>query len=202
MSDLFELASDVESAADKRYEETIEINDTAYDLVFRQATNEETSAFIGEVGKDTFDEWRSAFKGQEEPDEEKLKRYQKLAQKSQNGRLSDEEQAEMDTLEDETEGAQDVMFMVSSDPDGVRALGNIAKRVVEPDDDDIQHVLSMTPDEQQSKFGDYATDEDGAYELANDRLATLVNKSSDWESVMLGLRGLFIGNTGKNDPNQ
>lgn len=201
MSDILQLASDVENAADKRYDETIDINNESYDIVFRQTTNEEMSAFIGEVGRETFNEWRDAFSTDDDVDEAKLKRYQKLAQKKQNGRLSDDEQDEMATLEDETEDAQNVMFMVAADPNGVHALGNVASCVVEPDADDINSILEMTPDKQRAQFGEYATDEDGAYDIAKQRVETLVAKSGDWESIKLGLKGLFIGNTGGNDPN-
>lgn len=199
MSDLLQLHADVQDAADKRYQEEIEVGDESYEITYRQARDPETSAFVAEVGQDKFDEWQAAFSDTQDTDEESLRRLQKLSQKAQNGRLSDDEQDEFERLQEETDDVQDIIYMIAMDPDGVSALQSMACNVVEPDDEDVQEILGMTPDRQNAQFGDYATDEQAAYEMANGLVEEIVTKSTDFSSVMLGLKGLFISQSGGND---
>lgn len=204
MSDLFELHRDTVNAADERYEETVTVEDTEYDIVFRQARDEETSEFHSVVGKDEREKWKEAYENtdDEEMDEESLRRLKKLQLKKQNGRLNANEEEELDELNENTEGMQELMRLITSNKETVSALKSIAKKVVVPDDEDINRVLDMTPTEQQEKFGEYATDEEGAKRIANNAIEELVEKSTNYSSIGLGMQGLFIGQSAGHDPNE
>lgn len=199
MSDLLKLHADVQDAADKRYSDTITVGGEDYDIMYRQARDAETSEFIGSVGKEKFDEWQEMFDGTQ-TDDETLQRLQKLSQKEQNGRLSDEEREEFNQLQEEID-EQDGLFTIAADQDAVTALQNIACRVVEPDEDDIQTILEMSPEKQNARFGEYATDDDAAYDMAKSMVEDIVVKSTDFSSVILGMKGLYIGQSGGNDQN-
>lgn len=204
MSDLFELHRDTVNAADERYEETVTVEDTEYDIVFRQARDEETSEFHSVVGKDEREKWKEAYENtdDEEMDEESLRRLKKLQLKKQNGRLNANEEEELDELNENTEGMQELMRLITSNKETVSALKSIAKKVVVPDDEDINRILDMTPTEQQEKFGEYATDKEGAKRIANNAIKELVEKSTNYSSIGLGMQGLFIGQSAGHDPNE
>lgn len=204
MSDLFELHDDTVNAADKRYPETIRIGEKEYEIVYRQARDGEDSAFHSVVDKEERKKWEQAYESVDEGDmdESDLKRLRKLQIKQKNGRLDEEQEQELEELSEGTQGIQEVMRLIVSNQEAVEALKEIAKTVVEPDDEDIQEILDMTPAEQDERFGDYATDEDGAYDLAKDVLEETVEKSTNYSSVALGLQGVFIGQSAGHDPNE
>lgn len=200
MSDLLELHADVQDAADRRYEDTVTVDGEEYDVLYRQSRDAETSAFISTIGKEKFDEWEEKLEVSE-ADEEEMKRMQKLSQKKQNGRLSDSEEDELDSLKEQYDGAQDGIYDLVTDPDAVAALQDVACKVVEPDEEDIQTILEMSPEKQKSRFGEYATDENAAYDMAKSLVEDIVVKSTNFSSVILGMKGLNIGQSGGNDQN-
>lgn len=204
MSDLFRLHDDVVNAADKLYPQTITVDENEYEIAFRQTRDGEDSPFHSVVDEEKRKEWKEAYESIDESDmdESDLKRLRKLQLKKKNGRLNDAEENELEKLSENTQGIQELMRLIVSDKEAVDALKEIAKTVVEPDDDDIQEILSMTPVEQDDRFDTYATDEEGAREIAQDMLEELVNKSTNYSAVALGLQGLFVGESAGHDPKE
>lgn len=204
MSDLLTLHEDTIAGDSKRYTKEISIGDAAYEVTYRQARDGEMTPFHSVVDEEEREKWEEVQSEVDTDDmaEEDLKRLQKLQTKQQNGRLSDDEQDELESLREETKGMQKLMQLIISNEETVAALKEVAKTVVVPDEDDIDDILGMTPDTQQERFGAYATDEESAKELYNDTiLPEIVERSTNYSSVALGLQGVFIGQSGDNDPN-
>lgn len=204
MSDLFELHDDTVNAAEKRYPETIRIGEKEYEIVFRQARDGEDSSFHAVIDEEERAKWKEAYGSvdESEMDESDLKRLRELQLKKKNGRLNAEQESELEELSEGTEGIQEVMRLIVSNQEAVEALKEIATTVVEPDEDDIQEILNMTPTEQEDRFGDYATNEDGAHRIAKQALEEIVEKSTNYSAVALGLQGVFIGQNAGHDPNE
>lgn len=204
MSDLLALHEDTIKGDEKRYTKEISVGDSTYEVTYRQARDGEMTPFHSVVDEEEREKWEAARNEADTDDmaEEDLKRLQKLQTKQQNGRLSDDEEAELETLREETKGMQKIMQLIVSNEETVNALQEVAQTVVVPDENDIQEILNMTPDVQQERFGGYATDEDSAKELYNEViLPDIVERSTNYSSVALGLQGVFIGQSGDNDPN-
>lgn len=204
MSDLLSLHEDTVEGDSQRYERSLSIGETEYQVTYRQARDGELSSFHAVVDEEERQKWKDAREETEtdDMDEADLKRLQKLQTKKQNGRLNDEEEAEFEQLQEETKGMQKIMRLIISNSEAVAALKDVAKTVVVPDDADIQEICSMTPDVQQDRFGGYATNEDEAKALYDEViLPDIVDRSTNYSSVALGLQGAFIGQSGDANPN-
>lgn len=188
MSDLFELRQKVEEGAQWRGSITVAMDGEQKELTARQLRDPEFWEVMSLVDTDEIEEL------QDQLPEEKMEELTNLRDKE--GELDEDEESRLEALQEEIEEEDVDLFGILSS-DTFQGIQQAAKYGVEPDQQDIQRVLTQHGGEIKEQYG--VADEDSARKWANQHvIEPMIDRSTGFTSFTIGIKVLTesIGETG------
>lgn len=177
MSDLFEVRKKVEEGASWRGDIQVSIDDDTQTLTVRQLRDTEFWDVMSDIDTDELEDLQGDL-----PDD-LMEEYNDLQNADS---LDEEEEERLEELQDKLE-TEDFDLFDSVSRDTYRGLKKAAKYGIEPDEQDVQHVLTTFTDELQSKYGE--TSRDAAVNYVNDHvIGPMIDESTDFVSFAIGIR--------------
>lgn len=178
MSDLFDVRQKVEEGADWRGSIQVSIEDESQELTVRQLRDTEFWDVMSDINTDELENLQGDLP--EDPMEE----YNELQQADD---LDEEEEARLEELQQEFEDDEAFNLFDTISKQTYNGLKKAAKYGIEPDEDDIQHVLTNRAGEIESKYG--KPNRDNARDYVNDHvIGPMIDKSTDFVSFAIGIR--------------
>lgn len=191
MSDLFELRQKVEEGAKWRGSINVVIDDDSYELNVRQLRDPEFWEVMSQVDEDEIEDLQN--KLSEELGEEKMEELQELRDKED---LTDDEEEKLQAMQTEMEN-QDINLFDTISLDTFNGLRQAAKYGVEPDQQDIQRILTQHGAEVDEMYG-RATEDEARRWYNENELPALIDRCTNFVSFTIGIQvlGEAIGDTG------
>lgn len=179
MSDLFELREKVEDGANWRGSINVEIDDTVKTLTVRQLRDPEFWEVMSKIDTDELEGLQDDI-----PDDvsEELRKLQ------ESDELDDAEEERLEELQERIE-ADGVNMFDKISRETFEGIKQCAKYGVEPDEEDVRHVLTTQPGDIEEQYGGTGNDE--ARQFVNDHvIEPMVEQSTDFTSFAVGIRVL------------
>lgn len=212
MSDLLEIDERCREGASWRGTETLSFGEDDLEYTYRNLPIEEFSEVLDTIGRERFEQFQEQLgaegaedadgssEGNEDEDTEseltkdEMLRYRKLQSKSDEGRLSSEEEDELEDLKAQMQDLGINPFDMLN-PEMARGMKLATKKGVEPDDEDVSDVMGLTAAEHRERFGEILKTGDEAREVLSDEkngLGASIAENSTFDDMAVFEIGLTV----------
>jgi uncharacterized protein YaaR (DUF327 family) len=179
MSDLFELREKVEDGAQWRGSINVEVDGEVQTLTVRQLRDPEFWEVMSKIDTDELEGLQDDI-----PDDVS----EELRELQEEDNLDAEQEERLEELQERIEDNGVNMFDKIS-RETFEGIKQCAKYGVEPDEDDVKHVLTTQAGDIQEQYGGTGNDE--ARQYVNDHvIEPMVEQSTDFTSFAIGIRVL------------
>lgn len=190
MSDLFEVRQKTEEGAEWRGDINVALDGEQKTLTVRQLRDPEFWEVMSKIDTDELEELQSNLP------EDKMEEFRELQNADD---LAEDEQERLEELQAEME-EQDINLFEELSYDTYQGIKTAAKYGVEPDESDIQRLLTEHTDEIAEKYG--GTSHDHAIDYANDHIIEpMIERSTNFTSFAIGIKALgeTLGDAGNSE---
>lgn len=183
MSDLFEAVEKTKQGANWRDTILLEHEGEELEFCIRQMKDPEFLRVMDQIDRNEIEDLQDELPG------DLMDEYDELQEKSKEER-SDSDSERLSELQEEIEAqSPDVLEHLSvSTFNGVREASKIA---VEPDEDDMQRALREHAHEIEEETGENVRKPEDTRDYLNDRIAFMIDESTDFLSFVLGMECLM-----------
>lgn len=179
MSDLFKARKKTEEGTDWRGTINVTMDDEQMELTVRQMNDTEYWDVMSLIDTDELRELQDSLP------EEKMEQFQELRDKDD---LDEDEEAKLETLQDELENSEVSMFDALS-KDTFLGIKQAAKYGWEPDENDCREALIEHGGEIEEQYGKATTDEARKY-LNKNVVHPTVENAQNFSSFAIGIKVL------------
>jgi MFS superfamily sulfate permease-like transporter len=178
MSDLFEIREKVEEGASWRGNIQVNIDGDSKDLTVRQLRDPEFWDVMSDIDTTELENM------QDDLPEDAIEEFNELQTADE---LTDEEEERLEELQEEIEDEESFNLFDTVSESTYEGIQKAAKYGVEPDEQDIQHVLTTKTEEIREKYG--GSSRDDARDYVNDHvIGPMIDRSTDFVSFAIGIR--------------
>lgn len=187
MSDLFEVRQKTEEGAEWRGNINISVDGEQRELTVRQLRDPEFWDVMSQIDTDELERLQSDLP------EDKMEEFRELQNADS---LNESEQERLTELQANME-EQDINLFDELSYETYEGIKTAAKYGVEPDESDVQKLLTESTDEIEDKYG--GTRHEDAVKYANDHIIEpMVERSTNFTSFAIGIKvlGETLGDSG------